>query len=46
MADRGARVDPEPSWAGPTATAYAGWRQRVQRMEENTMRVSHMIGPR
>ena len=46
MADRGTPVDPEPSWAGPTAAAYAGWRERVQRMDENTMRVSHMIGPR
>jgi len=46
MADKGTGVEPESSWAGPTATAYAGWRERVQRMDENTMRVSHMIGPR
>ena len=44
MADRGETVDPEPAWTGPTATAYAGWREHVQRMDENAMRVSHMIG--
>ena len=46
MADAGEEFQPEPSWVGPTAGAYAGWRERVQRMDENTMRVSHMIGPR
>jgi sugar (pentulose or hexulose) kinase len=45
MADPGEVVEPEPSWAGSTMTAYAGWRERVQRMDENTMRISHMIGP-
>jgi xylulokinase len=46
MADPGEEVDPEASWAGPTATAYAGWRERAQRLDENAMRVGHMIGPR
>src|SRR5207249_3607691 len=36
MADRGRQVDPDPSWSGATATAYAGWKERVQRMDENT----------
>jgi xylulokinase len=45
MADRGEPVEPEPAWADATATAYAGWRERVERMDENTIRVSHMIGP-
>jgi xylulokinase len=44
MADRGEDVEPEPSWEGPTASAYAGWRERVRRMDENAVRVSHMIG--
>jgi sugar (pentulose or hexulose) kinase len=46
MADPGETVEPELSWVGPTATAYAGWRERVQAMDENSMRVGHMIGPR
>jgi sugar (pentulose or hexulose) kinase len=44
MADRGDEVEPVPEWAGPTAGAYTGWRERVQRMDDNTMRVGHMIG--
>ena len=44
MADRGHQVDPEPSWSAQTATAYAGWREHVRRLDETTMRVSHMIG--
>ena len=43
MAERGNEVEPVPEWIGPTAGAYAGWRERVQRMDDNTMRVSHMI---
>jgi len=46
MADAGEEVQPESTWAGPTAGAYAGWLERVQRVDENAMRVSHMIGPR
>jgi hypothetical protein len=46
MADPGRTVEPEDSWAGPTSSAYTGWRERVARMDETTMRVSHMIGAR
>ena len=46
MADRGAEVDPEQAWTAGTATAYAAWQERIQRIDETTMRVSHMIGPR
>ena len=44
MADAGRAVEPEDSWAAATSSAYAGWRERAERMEETTMRVSHMIG--
>jgi sugar (pentulose or hexulose) kinase len=44
MADRGETIEPEPSWIGPTAGAYSGWRERVRHMDDNTMRVGHMIG--
>jgi sugar (pentulose or hexulose) kinase len=44
MADGGEEVEPVPDWIGPTAGAYIGWRERVQRMDDNAMRVSHMIG--
>jgi len=46
MADRGERVDPDESWIDPTTTAYATWHERVRLLDENTLRVSHMIGPR
>ena len=46
MGDAGRIVDPDDSWAGPTSSAYAGWRERIARMDETTMRVGHMIGPR
>jgi hypothetical protein len=39
-------VEPVASWTGPTASAYSGWRERIARLEETTMRVGHMIGPR
>jgi xylulokinase len=45
MSDPGENVEPEESWAGATATAYAGWRERIRAMDENTVRVSHMIAP-
>jgi xylulokinase len=44
MADRGDEVEPVPEWISPAAGAYAGWRERVQRMDDNAIRVSHMIG--
>ena len=45
MSDRGENVEPHGAWADLTATAFAGWRERISGMDETTIRVSHMIGP-